>query len=98
MHIKPFINLFEYGLTGGINLKILYILLLILLYQYLLVHKTMKLDQFLKWKNLVSSGGEAKIFIKSGSVKVNGDIETRRGRKLNRGDKVMFLKNELIFE
>ncbi len=52
----------------------------------------MKLDQFLKWKNLVSSGGEAKIYIKSGSVKVNGAIETRRGRKLNKGDKVIFLK------
>ena len=63
-----------------------------------LVLKTMKLDQFLKWQNLVSSGGEAKILIKSGSVKVNGEIETRRGRKLNKGDKVMFLKNELIFE
>ena len=98
MHIKPFINLFEYGLTGGINLKILYIKLFILLYQYLWVLKTMKLDQFLKWKNLVSTGGEAKIFIKSGSVKVNGVIETRRGRKLNKGDKVIFLKNELIFE
>ena len=58
----------------------------------------MKLDQFLKWHNLVSSGGEAKTFIKSGYVKVNGKIETRRGRKLIRGDKVMFLKNELIFE
>ena len=58
----------------------------------------MKLDQFLKWKNLVSSGGEAKILIKSGAVKVNGEVETKRGRKLNRGDKVMFLKNELIFE
>ena len=96
--MKPFKNLFEYGLTGGINRKILYILLLILLYQYLYIYKTMKLDQFLKWKNLVSSGGEAKIFIKSGSVKVNGVIETRRGRKLNKGDKVLFLKNELIFE
>ena len=90
-------NLFEYGLTGGINRKILYILLFILLYQHLPIYKTMKLDQFLKWKNLVSSGGEAKIFIKSGSVKVNGEIETRRGRKLNKGDKVMFLKIELIF-
>ena len=60
--------------------------------------KTMKLDQFLKLKNLVSSRGEAKIFIKSGSVKVNGEVETRRGRKLNKGDKVIFLKNELIFE
>ena len=96
--MKPFKNLFEYGLTGGINRKILYILLLILLYQYLLIYKTMKLDQFLKWQNLVSSGGEAKMFIKKGSVKVNGVIETRRGRQLKKGDKVMFLKNELIFE
>ena len=96
--MKPFKNLFEYGLTGGINRKILYILLLILLYQYLWIYKTMKLDQFLKWQNLTSSGGEAKILIKSGYVKVNGEIETRRGRKLNKGDKVMFLKNELIFE
>jgi len=53
----------------------------------------MKLDQFLKWKNLVSSGGEAKIFIKSRSVKVNGVIETRRGRKLNKGDKVICGEN-----
>ena len=58
----------------------------------------MKLDQFLKWKNLVSSGGEAKIFIKSGSIKVNGEIEKRRGRKLSKGDKVMLLNNEFIFE
>ena len=58
----------------------------------------MKLDQFLKLHNFVSSGGEAKIFIKAGRVKVNGEIETKRGRKLVKGDKVMFLKNELIFE
>ena len=74
------------------------IFLIILLYQYPEIYKTVKLDQFLKWQNLVSSGGEAKILIKSGSVKVNGELETRRGRKLNKGDKVMFLKNELIFE
>ena len=58
----------------------------------------MKLDQFLKWHNFVSSGGEAKSFIKAGLVKVNGEIEIKRGRKLVKGDKVMFLKNELIFE
>ena len=58
----------------------------------------MKLDQFLKWKNLVASGGEAKFLIKSGSIIVNGAIETRRGRKLKKGDQVIFLKNELIFE
>ena len=58
----------------------------------------MKLDQFLKWKNLVSSGGEAKIYIKSGQVKVNGEVELRRGRKLTLGDKILFLKNEIIFK
>ena len=58
----------------------------------------MKLDQFLKWHNFVSSGGEAKSLIKAGLVKVNGEIEIKRGRKLVKGDKVMFLKNELIFE
>jgi len=58
----------------------------------------MKLDQFLKWHNVVSSGGEAKIIIKAGKVSVNGEIEKRRGRKLIIGDRVMFLKNEIIFE
>ena len=58
----------------------------------------MKLDQFLKWHNLVSSGGEAKMFIKSGQVLVNGVIEKRRGRKLIKGDKVIFLKSEIIFD
>ena len=57
----------------------------------------MKLDQFLKWHNFVSSGGEAKKAIQFGHVKVNGKIEKRRGKKLQKGDKVMFLKNELIF-
>ena len=71
---------------------------LFLFYQHLRFIKTMKLDQFLKWHNFVSSGGEAKNIIKSGLVKVNGKIEIKRGRKLVKGDKVMFLKNELIFE
>ena len=50
----------------------------------------MKLDQFLKWNNLVSSGGEAKVYIRSGKVRVNGEVELRRGRKLDPGDKVNF--------
>ena len=41
---------------------------------------------------------EAKILINSGQIRVNGEIEKRRGRKLVKGDKVMFLKSELIFE
>ena len=62
------------------------------------IYKTMKLDQFLKWNNLVSSGGEAKVYIRSGKVRVNGQVELRRGRKLDPGDKVNFLRNEIIFE
>ena len=41
-----------------------------------------KLDQFLKWLAIVDSGSEAKQVILDGLVKVNGDVETRRGRKI----------------
>jgi len=58
----------------------------------------MKLDQFLKWSNVVSTGGEAKMLIKSGKVSVNGEIEKRRGRKLNIGDVVKFSNNEIIYQ
>ena len=58
----------------------------------------MKLDQFLKWNNIVSTGGEAKILINSGQVYVNGEIEKRRGRKLNIGDVIKFSNNEIIYQ
>ena len=41
-----------------------------------------KLDQFLKWLAVVDSGSEAKQVILDGKVKVNDEIETRRGRKI----------------
>jgi ribosome-associated protein len=47
-----------------------------------------KLDQFLKWQGIAQTGGYAKIIIKEGQVEVNGDEETRRGRKLRTGDRV----------
>jgi ribosome-associated protein len=47
-----------------------------------------KLDSFLKANNIVQSGGEAKLAIQEGLVRVNGEIETRRGRKLRPGDRV----------
>ena len=49
-----------------------------------------KLDQFLKWTNFVISGADAKLFVQEGQVKVNGDTETRRGKKLYSGDIVEF--------
>lgn len=52
-------------------------------------HKTIKLDQFLKWVGAASTGGEAKLMIQDGEVLVNGETETRRGRKLVEGDSVI---------
>jgi len=46
------------------------------------------LGQALKASDLVGSGGEAKILIQAGEVLVNGEVETRRGRKLVAGDVV----------
>ena len=47
-----------------------------------------KLDQFLKMVNIAASGGQAKIMIMSEDVKVNGAIETQRGKKLRSGDMI----------
>jgi ribosome-associated protein len=52
-------------------------------------NQTIKLDQFLKWVGAAQTGGEAKLMIQGGEVKVNGAIETRRSRKLVEGDSVM---------
>lgn len=49
-----------------------------------------KLDAFLKWAAIVSSGSEAKIYIQDGLVKVNNEICTQRGKKLKVGDVVSF--------
>jgi ribosome-associated protein len=46
------------------------------------------LGQALKASNLVGSGGEAKVLVQGGEVRVNGEVETRRGRKLRAGDVV----------
>jgi ribosome-associated protein len=56
---------------------------------------TIKLDQFLKLKGLVSTGGHAKLLIQSGEVKVNGKVETQRGRKLVQGDRISALGETL---
>ncbi|MFM7268926.1 MAG: RNA-binding S4 domain-containing protein [Cyanobium sp.] len=49
---------------------------------------TIKLDQYLKWHGLAATGGEAKLRIQRGDVRVNGRVETRRGRQLALGDAV----------
>ena len=57
-----------------------------------------KLDQLLKWANLVESGAMAKMIILNGDVKVNGEIETRRGKKIYPGDVVEFNGEKIIME
>ena len=47
-----------------------------------------RLGQFLKLSEMVQDGLEAKIRIQNGEVKVNGAIETRRGKQLREGDQV----------
>lgn len=49
-----------------------------------------KLESFLKLANLVMSGGEAKLMIQDGLVKVNGETCLMRGKKLREGDVVSF--------
>ena len=58
--------------------------------QIKLSEEYIKLGQALKAAGLVSSGVEAKIVIQDGLVSVNGEIETRRGKKLYGGEVVEF--------
>lgn len=57
-----------------------------------------KLGQALKAAGLVESGVDAKFVIQDGLVKVNGSIETQRGKKLVAGDKVEFDGEEILIE
>ena len=52
----------------------------------------------MKFCGLVGTGGEAKIVIQNGEVKVNGEVCTMRGKKLRAGDKVEFDGTEIIVE
>ncbi|MGC9664985.1 RNA-binding S4 domain-containing protein [Planosporangium sp. 12N6] len=49
---------------------------------------TIRLGQFLKLAGAIDSGGETKERIAAGEVTVNGEVDTRRGRQLHRGDVV----------
>ena len=50
-----------------------------------------KLQDAMKFANIVYSGGEAKTLIQEGEVKVNGEVCTMRGKKLRPGDKFEFM-------
>ena len=54
-----------------------------------------KLQDLLKVVSLVSTGGEAKIVIQEGEVRVNGEVCTQRGRKIRPGDLVTYQGKEI---
>lgn len=54
-----------------------------------------RLGQLLKLAGLVDNGGEAKIRVQAGEVRVNGQVETRRGRQLQQGDRVEYAGHEV---
>lgn len=54
-----------------------------------------ELYKLLKFESMVSSGGEAKFVISEGQVLVNGEVETRKRKKLVAGDVVEFQKESV---
>ena len=66
--------------------------------QFEITTEYIKLDSLLKGVNIVGSGGEAKLVIADGEVRVNGVVELRRGRKLYPGDRVRLGDHEFGVE
>ena len=60
-----------------------------------LKNEFVELNKLLKFEGLVNSGAEAKLTIDEGVVKVNGQVELRRRKKLFAGDTVEFLESRL---
>ena len=57
-----------------------------------------ELGNLLKVAGIIDTGGYAKLFLADNEVYVNGELETRRGRKLYRNDVVKVNKIELVVE
>ncbi|MCR2045440.1 RNA-binding S4 domain-containing protein [Anaerosalibacter massiliensis] len=47
-----------------------------------------KLDQLLKFAGILDTGGQGKILIKKGYIKLNGEVVRQRGKKIVKGDEI----------
>ena len=56
------------------------------------------LCQAMKLAGLIESGADAKYVIQNGEVKVNGEVETQRGKKLRPGDTIEFEGKTVVIE
>jgi Uncharacterized conserved protein len=57
-----------------------------------------KLEQLLKWAGAVDTGADAKAEILAGKVKVNGNMELQRGKKIRTGDIVEYNSKKMMVE
>ena len=57
-----------------------------------------KLDALLKYASVAMTGGEAKIYVTEGLIRVNGEVCTMRGKKIYPGDVVTYENEELIIK
>jgi len=60
-----------------------------------ITREPVELYKILKFEGLVASGGEAKLLIDDGQVMVNGEVETRRRKKIVGGDVIAFRGEQL---
>jgi len=67
-------------------------------HEIVLKEEFIKLGQALKAAHICMSGGEAKEMILEGMVLVNGETETRRGRKLHAGDQVLVGEDSILIK
>ncbi len=56
------------------------------------------LGQFLKYKGIISFGGDAKEYLKTNKILINGELEERRGRKLYPKDIIKVDGKEFIID
>lgn len=63
--------------------------------EVIITKEPVELYKILKFEGMASSGGEAKMVIADGLVKVNGSVETRKRKKIVAGDTITF-NNEAI--
>lgn len=64
--------------------------------EFILKDDFIKLGQLLKATNMVSNGADAKFLIQDGQIKLNGNVETQRGKKIVRGDIVEYKDSKVV--
>lgn len=57
-----------------------------------------RLDQLLKLEGIAQTGGHAKLLIQDGEVRVDGEVETRRGRRLHGGEVVEIDGQQIVVD